>query len=72
MGDSILTNSRARSRFSHTDRPNSVNKMFIIWPNKTSTDCFRYIKIHLGSKRPRGHKERELNEVFIHSFVCVL
>ena len=23
---------RPRSRFSHTDRPSSVNKMFIIWP----------------------------------------
>ena len=25
-----------RSRFSPTDRPSSVNKMFIIWPNKKS------------------------------------
>ena len=25
-----------RSRFSHTDRPSSVNKMFIIWPNKNN------------------------------------
>ena len=27
---------RPRSRFSHTDRPSSVNKMFIIWPNKNN------------------------------------
>ena len=27
---------RLRSRFSHTDRPSSVNKMFIIWPNKNN------------------------------------
>ena len=27
---------RPRSRFSHTDRPSSGNKMFIIWPNKKS------------------------------------
>ena len=27
-----------RGQFSHTDRPNSVNKMFIIWPNRKSKD----------------------------------
>ena len=29
---------RPRSRFSHTDRPSSVNKMFIIWPNKKAKE----------------------------------
>ena len=29
---------RLRSRFSHTDRPSSVNKMFIIWPNKKAKE----------------------------------
>ena len=24
--------------FSHTDRPSSVNKMFIIWPNKKAKE----------------------------------
>ena len=29
---------RPRSRFSHTNRPCSVNKMFIIWPNKKAKE----------------------------------
>ena len=29
---------RPRSRFSHTDRPSSVNKMFIIWPKKKAKE----------------------------------
>ena len=29
---------RPRSRFSHTDRPSSVNKVFIIWPNKKANE----------------------------------
>ena len=32
MGD----HQRPRTRFSHTDRSSSVNKMFITWPNRKS------------------------------------
>ena len=36
-----------RSRFSHTDRPCVVNKMFIIWPNKKAKEQKHQFRIHL-------------------------
>ena len=36
-----------RSRFSHTDRPSSVNKTFIIWPNKKAKEQKHQFQLHL-------------------------
>ena len=35
---SVSASDRNQLRFSHTDRPSSVKKMFIIWPNKKSKE----------------------------------
>ena len=40
---------RPRSRFSHTDRPSPVNKMFIIWPNKKAKEQKHKFGFHLCS-----------------------
>ena len=40
---------RPRSRFSHTDRPSSVNKMFIIWPNKKAKEQKHQFRLHVCS-----------------------
>ncbi len=74
---SVLT---TESRFCHTDRLSSINKMFIIWPNKNLnlhnvngscswTFCLQTAMKHLDKREREGRDHRQVFSISLASFI---